>query len=254
MANRRLHPSESISSRGGKAIDSAYIKLKWNVQGIFDKIKVLKDDLDIRLKNIPLEDRREAEKRKEMNKIKKWQEQLTDFLRKIEYIKTVKIFKLEKTLNYKFITPDLLVLSLIQPSFTKIFNDFKTSSLEKTIQSLTTQDLDEFMHMHEAAKVLALIGDAAIDIALVQILWVPNISKVGDLTRKRAEIVSNKNLARVCDQLELYDCRIHLDPPAPNIIEDTINHTKGTIMEAMFGVIYLESGLEQVVLSALALK
>jgi len=241
-------------SQAGRTIDSSYVKLKWNIQGFFDKLKVLKEELDRRLKEIPSEDRKESEKRKETNKIKRWQEHLTDFLRKIEYLKTVKIFELEKILNHKFMTPDLLVLSLIQPSFKKLFNDFKTSSLEKNLKSLTAQDLENFMHMHEAAEVLALIGDAAIDIALVQILWVPNISKVGELTTNRADIVSNKNLGRICDKLDLYDCRIHMGPPAPNITEKTINHTKGTIVEAIFGVIYLERGLEQVVLSSLVLK
>lgn len=108
--------------------------------------------------------------------------------------------------------------------------------------------------MDEVARVLALIGDAAISLALVQILWQPNISNVGELTIKRAEFASNENLARICDKWDLYDHRIHFDPNKYDTKDVKINHVKGTIVEALFGVIYIENGLDQVISSIVALK
>ena len=241
-------------SRGTRAIDSSYVKLQWNIRGVFDKIWLLKEELERILSSVPEENLKESEKNRKARKIRRWIEQLSRIQSNVEYIKTVKMAEVEKSLNYLFSTPDLFVLSLVQPSFKNIFNDLKTSSLDSEIKSVTANDFEEFQHMDEAAKVLALIGDAVIDIALVQILWVPNISNVGSLTKGRSEIASNKNLARLCDKLGLYDCRIHQDPPAPDIKDETVNHTKGTIVEAIFGVMYLEQGLEQVFLSSLALK
>jgi dsRNA-specific ribonuclease len=89
---------------------------------------------------------------------------------------------------------------------------------------------------------------------LIQILWQPNISNVGELSKKRAEYASNKNLARVYDKWGLYDFRIHFDPNQSENNGKKINHAKGTIVEAIFGVVYIEAGLDQVVLSIDALK
>ncbi len=241
-------------NRATRTIDSSYVKLQWNIRGVFDKLWLLKEELERILSIVPQETIKESEKNRKIRKINRWIGQLNEIHKNVEYIKTVKMGQVEKSLNYQFSTPDLFVLSLVQPSFKNIFNDLKTSAFDSEIKSLSDNDFEEFQHMDEAAKVLALIGDAVIDIALVQILWVPNLSNVGTLTKGRAEIASNKNLARLCDKLGLYDCRLHLDPPAPDIKDVKINHSKGTIVEAIFGVMYLEQGLEQVLLSSLALK
>jgi dsRNA-specific ribonuclease len=57
--------------------------------------------------------------------------------------------------------------------------------------------LETCLSVDKAAKVLALIGDAAISLALIQILWQPNISNVGELSTRRSEYASNENLAKV---------------------------------------------------------
>jgi len=58
-------------------------------------------------------------------------------------------------------------------------------------------DFEPYLNMDEAAKVLALIGDAAISLALVQILWQPNISNVGELT-KNGQIMHQMNIWQRC--------------------------------------------------------
>lgn len=50
-----------------------------------------------------------------------------------------------------------------------------------------------------------------------------------------------------CDEWSLYDYRLKRlnDPSENNKLEKTINHEKGTLVEALFGVIYLEFGFEE---------
>ncbi|MFA4934623.1 MAG: ribonuclease III domain-containing protein [Candidatus Methanoperedens sp.] len=226
-----------------KISDVSYLKLKWNIQGVFDDLPIIERELENRLNQLPENNLRET------RITKNWIDHIRKINHKIQYIKKYKIIELEKNIGYSFTEPNLVVLSFIQPSIKNIFQEInKSSNINFRI------NFEPYLKMDEAARVLALIGDAAISLALVQILWQPNISNVGELTKKRAEFASNENLARICDKWDLYDHRIHFDPNKYDTKEKTINHVKGTIVEALFGVIYIENGLGQVISSIVALK
>ena len=94
------------------------------------------------------------------------------------------------------------------------------------------------------AKTLALVGDAAISMAVLHHLWKPDVETVGHLTQKRSEIVSNENLSQMCDKLQLFEYRIHFDPPTQTKSET--EHIKGTLIEAVYGIMYIRYGLERV--------
>ena len=76
-----------------------------------------------------------------------------------------------------------------------------------------------------------------------------SLATVGELTTKRREIVSNEYLAKVCDQWDLYDFRLSrlYEPTTKDAKEKTIEQEKATLVEAIFGVIYLEFGLQHLV-------
>lgn len=241
---KAIQPSPAI----GRVMDSSYAKLKWNVEGIFDKIKIIQNELSKRLKEVPIE---KINKRK---KIMGWQEQLNTIYQKIEHVRETIIDELEDALNYHFVTPDLLILSFVQPSIRNTFRELKIFFSEDGSFPLDITVFDDFMKLADATKVLAFIGDAALDLALVHISWQPNLSRVGDMHQQKKNINSNENLARICDKWDLYDSRIHLDPSAPTITEETIFRIKGTIVEAIFGVIYIENGLEPIISSIRVLK
>ena len=227
-----------------KINDLSYLKLKWNIQGIFDDFSILQSELEKQKVMLPennLKDRR---------KIANWIEQINKIDENIKKIKQLKLIELEQNLNYRFAEHDLVVLSFIQPSIKNLFNELSLFSSKVGLE----YNFEQYLNMDEAAKVLALIGDAVIDLALVQILWQPNISKVGELSQKRSDFASNENLARICDKWNLYDSRIHLDPNHLNVKDETINHVKGTIVEALFGVMYIESGLDKIITSIGVLK
>jgi ribonuclease-3 len=94
------------------------------------------------------------------------------------------------------------------------------------------------INLSEMAKVLALVGDAVISSAVLQHLWEPHLGDAGKITQKKAEIVSNNHMAKLCDKWKLYDYRIHFDPETPSKSE--MNHDKGTLLEAIYGIIYIE--------------
>lgn len=224
--------------------DSSYLKLKWNIQGIFDNFPEIERKLEHRINQLP------ENNIKERKRITNWINQIQKIDHSIQNVIKYKLGELEKNIKYNFAEPDLVVLSFIQPSVKNLFTELNIYSSKVGFNF----NLEPYLNMDEAAKVLALIGDAAIDLALVQILWEPNISNVGELTEKRSKFASNENLARICDKWDLYDFRIHFDPNKSEIKEETINHAKGTIIEALFGVMYIESGLDQIIPSIVALK
>lgn len=224
--------------------DSSYHKLKWNIKGVFDNIPIIEKTLENQLNQLPENNLRER------RKITNWIDQIKKINDNIYNIKKSKLVELERNINYTFAEPDLVVLSFIQPSIRKMFEELNTDSSKLGLNV----NFEPYLNMDKAAKVLALIGDAAISLALVQILWQPNISNVGGLSIKRAEYASNKNLAKVCDKWRLYGFRIHFDSNQSENNGKKINHAKGTIVEAIFGVVYIEAGLDQVVVSIDALK
>lgn len=217
--------------------DSSYHKLKWNIKGVFDNIPVIEKALENQLNQLPENNLRER------RKITNWIDRIRKINENINNIKKSKLVELERNINYNFAEPDLVVLSFIQPSIKKMFEELNIYSSSLNV------NFEPYLSMDKAAKVLALIGDAAISLALIQILWQPNISNVGELSTRRSEYASNENLARICDKWGLYDFRIHFGSD-----QSENNHAKGTIIEALFGVIYIEAGLNQVILSIDTLK
>jgi dsRNA-specific ribonuclease len=210
----------------------------------FDNFPAIVRELEHRIDQLP------ENNTKEKKRISNWINQINKIDHSIQNIVNYKLVELERNIKYNFAEPDLVVLSFIQPSVKNLFNELIIYFSKLDFKF----NFEPYLNMDEAAKVLALIGDAAIDLALVQILWEPNISNVGELTEKRSNFASNENLARICDKWNLYDFRIHFDPNKSEIKDETINHVKGTIIEALFGVMYIESGLEQIIPSIVALK
>ncbi len=224
--------------------DSSYLKLKWNIQGIFDNFPEIERELEHRINQLP------ENNTKERKRITNWINKIKKIDHGIQNIRKYKLGELEKNINYNFAEPDLVILSFIQPSVKNLFTELNIYFSKVGFDF----NFEPYLNMDEAAKVLALIGDAAIDLALIENLWEPNISNVGELTEKRSKFASNENLARICDKWDIYDFRIHFDPNKSEIKEETINHAKGTIIEALFGVMYIESGLDQIIPSIVALK
>jgi len=218
-------------------------RLKWNAIGLEKKTQLLYNTVQQEKDEIP------ADHLSKHRKLQGFLDQLNHVLDKMNKIQKELIPKLEEILNLGFKTPELVMLSLCRPSIRNIYEDMEKHFKDQNNNPLKTDDYEELAASGDAANVLALIGDAALDLSVVQTFWDSSLATVGKLTKKREGIVANSNLARICDEWKLYDYRLNRlnDPSEKNAKPKTVQHEKGTLVEAIYGVIYLEFGFEELV-------
>ena len=216
-------------------------RLKWNAIGLEKRTQLLYDTLQKEKDNLPPE---------HLNKHKRLQgflDQVNYISDKIRRIQNELIPKLEEIFKVEFKTPELVMLALCRPSIRNIYQDLENHFVVQKNNPLKRDDYKELASSGDAANVLALIGDSVLDLSVVQTLWDSSLATVGRLTTKRASIVANDNLAKICDQWNLHDFRLNRlnDPSELNAKLKTIQHEKATLVEAIYGVIYLEFGFEE---------
>ena len=216
-------------------------KLNWNAIGLVKKTRMLKDYIEREKNDIPIEHT------KKYATLSGFLVELNHILEQMEKIKKIIIPKLENLFHLTFSTPEMVMFALARPSIRNIFEHLNIHFKDDVNRPVSEEALIELASSGDAAVVLALIGDAALDLAIVQILWHSSLSKTGDLTMKRKKVVSNKNLAIYCEEWGLYSCR--LNRLQANPVEDpkteTIEHIKGTLVESIMGVVYLEFGFKK---------
>ena len=215
-------------------------KLKWNAIGLAKKTQLLQQYILDEKNAIPDDHTNKHAKRQ------RYLDELDHLLERMEKIEKILIPKLEEIFRLKFTTPELIMFALSHTSIRNIFEDLNTHFNNDSNRPLKEEELVELASSGDAAKVLALIGDAALDLAIIQLLWNLTLSTTGKLTEKRKDVVSNNNLAKYCDLWNLYGCQLNrfkvIEPEVTK--HDTIIHDKGTLVESILGVIYLEFGLE----------
>ena len=215
-------------------------KLKWNAIGLVKKTQILHDYLQNEKNNVPVDHTSKS------SKLIGYLTELNHLLEKMEKIEIIIIPKLEKLFRLKFTTPELVLFAFSRPSIRNIFDDLSKHFRNDENAPLNEKELMELASSGDAADVLALLGDAALDLAIIQLLWDSSLSKTGNLTVKRQEVVSNQNLAKSCDEWGLFTCRLNRlrSSIEEDAKQDTINHEKATLVESILGVIYLEFGLK----------
>ena len=218
-------------------------RLKWNAIGFEKKTQLLFETLRQEKDEIP------KDHISKNRKLQGFLDQLSHVLDKMRKIQTELIPKLEVIFKLEFRTPELVMLSLCRPSIRNIYQDMEKHFNYQKNNPLEIDEYKELASSGDAANVLALLGDAALDLSVVQTLWDSSLATVGRLTKKRAGIVANDNLAKVCDEWNLYEFRLNRlnDPFEKNAKPKTIQHEKGTLVEAIYGVIYLEFGFEELI-------
>jgi ribonuclease-3 len=176
-------------------------------------------------------------------KLERWQEQIDEINVRIRYIKKTLGPKLEKELDLKIKTKERLIAAMFQPSTKNLFLELGTQYRGKN-NPFEDEGFDALILLSESAKRFALLGDAAISMAVIYHLWQTPAEDVGKLTQDKSSIVSNEHMADLCDRWGLYEHRIHFDPETPS--KGEIEHDKGTLVEAIYGIIQIEQGFEQV--------
>ena len=199
------------------------------------RIRELVEDLSIRRKNIRL-------RQKHQKKIDAWISQLEIILVQISNINSIVIPAIQQDIgnSFSFSNRNLVLTALVQPSVKKIFTEIKTQFKDDPEFIVKPKNLDLLERCSDMAKSFAWIGDTAIKFAILMKIWKPGITPE-ELHKRRQSLETNENLSILCDKWKLFNYRINFDPPDPK--HATINEIKGTLVEAIYGVLFIERGI-----------
>jgi dsRNA-specific ribonuclease len=178
-----------------------------------------------------------------LGKVDKWLEQLDEVNDRIRYIKKTLTPKLEKVFDLKIKNKEILQAALFQPSTKNLFLELEIQYRREN-NPFDDGGFEALVSLSESSKRFALLGDAAISMAVIYHLWQTVREDVGQLTQDKSSIVSNEHMADLCDKWGLYEHRIHFDPETPS--KGEIIHDKGTLVEAVYGIVQMEHGFDQV--------
>jgi ribonuclease-3 len=199
----------------------------------------IEDRLDLLSKTIQNTQRETPENNtKLLTKLERWLLDIGSIQGSLERVREDLVPYLEGVLGITFKKKELFQVAMFQPSTKNIFMELETQYRRSVEDSLGSDGFAQMINLSEMAKVLALVGDAVISSAVLQHLWKPHLGDAGKITQRKAEIVSNEHMAVLCDKWNLYEYRIHFDPDTPSKSE--MEHDKGTLLEAIYGIIYLE--------------
>lgn len=217
------------------------LKLKSNLSRVFQELSEIFDIIKEDLLNIS------DKTSKKSKKLNKWLDMINNFLLKHENIQLNLKTSLEKKFSIKFKNSDLITLALFRPSTKNVFTELSIYFQEEHPNFLNIEKLVYMSNLGDIAEGLATLGDRALDLAVLHTLWEEGITDKGTLSLEKEQIVENPNLAIYCDDLDLYTNRIHMEKNVNETKPETIIDIKGTLIEAIIGIIYLEKGVQGVI-------
>lgn len=217
------------------------LKLKSNLSRVFQELSEISDILKEDLLNIS------DKTSKKSKKLNKWLDMLNNFLLKHENIQLNLKTSLEKKFSIKFKNSDLITLALFRPSTKNTFTELSIYFQEEHPNFLNIEHLGYMSNLGDIAEGLALLGDRALDLAVTHTLWEKGITDKGIITKEKEKLVVNSNLAKYCDNLDLYHSRIHMELNVKQPKTKKFDQKKGTLVEAIIGIIYLEKGVQGVI-------
>jgi dsRNA-specific ribonuclease len=224
--------SATTEGRGSLKEDDKIPALSYNPIHIENRLDALTKTITLTQKETPETNTRL------LAKLERWLWDIGLMQKSLKRIRHDLVPDLERILELKFENEELFQVTMFQPSTKNIFMELETQYRRSENDPLGSDGYVQMINLGEMAKVLALVGDAVISSAVLQHLWKPHLGNAGKITQRKAEIVSNENMARLCDHWNLYEYRIHFDPDPPSKVE--MDHDKGTLVEAIYGIIYLE--------------
>jgi dsRNA-specific ribonuclease len=217
--------------------------MKWNLNidltTIFEDIETISYLLK---EEISLFDNKE---KKLFKKLVKWDIEIEKILFLIQMIKSKIIPSIQQKLNFEFKDHNKIILALFSKSTKNIFKEMNKERFIKKRHAhiLNTDKLNHLASLGEIAEGLATLGDKVLGLAAIHIIWEKGLFKKGDITREKKNLEKNSKLAKIFDDLNLEQAKISIAPKNEGTKIKTINHEKGTIMEAIFWIIYSENGL-----------
>jgi len=170
---------------------------------------------------------------------------ISNIEKRFERIKEVYIPSIKTATGHEFLNPDLFFFVFLYKEIAMVFNEAQTNPVKPGgIELLNSQDLREMKEVTEDRQTLAYIGDAVLETGVMASTWslqeTRKIPLSEFLHNERNKLVENEPLSRFWDSLKLDDTPIIANLPPEN------DETKGSSMEAVFGIIFLEGGLDAV--------
>jgi 23S rRNA maturation mini-RNase III len=163
---------------------------------------------------------------------------------KFSRIKSNSIPKITKATGHNFSYHNFFLFVFLYREINAVFNEAQTNPVNAgAVETLSLPELKDMCSVSEDRLTLAYIGDAALELAVIASIWPPDSTEIPSkqfLHDERNKLVENIPLSHYWDSMELYDPAILIQPSNEN------SETKGSYMEAVFGIIYLEGGLEAV--------
>jgi hypothetical protein len=136
--------------------------------------------------------------------------------------------------GYTFLNENLIITAMVQPSLKNTFSEISRHFENEPGFKRFQERLNLLEKCPDTALSLAWAGDTAIKYAILRKIWKPGVTTEA-LHNTRKVLETNENLSILCDRWKLFENRIHFDPPDPK--QETISHTKGTLVEAIFGAL-----------------
>lgn len=170
----------------------------------------------------------------------RWSCDLDKILAQISLFEKDALPSIEKDLGYPFRNRNLVLTAMMQSGNKNTFSRIQKQSGQNFRLPISPTDLGFLITSSDIADSLAWIGDTAINYAVLSYIWEPGIT-TEKLHKKRESFETNKNLSGLCDVWNLYRYRFFQDSVEPK--EKTLNKIKGTLTEAIFGVIFIEQDL-----------
>lgn len=152
-------------------------RLKWNAIGLITKTEKLKNFIALQLDQTP------QEYTNIRKTLRNFLDELQNLLKSIELIESVLLPKLEKILRIHFETPEMVFLALCRPSLNNLFEQLQIRFQKEENSAFPSVDFKELCNIGDVGDTLALIGDAALDLATIESFWDSSISKIGELTK-----------------------------------------------------------------------
>jgi dsRNA-specific ribonuclease len=180
---------------------------------------------------------------KKREKFSRWAEDLEKILEQISLFKKHAVPLITSDLEYTFGNRNLVLTAMMQYGMRNVFSEIKTQFGNDPEHPVSPDDLDWLIAAPDTAGSLAWLGDSAIRFAVSLYVWEPKLTKE-QLHNKREALVTDRNLSDLCNHWQLYRYRFYQDSVQPE--EKRLEEIKGTFTEAIFGVIFVEKGIEGV--------
>ena len=176
-------------------------------------------------------------------KFETWMQHLDRISDQTSEIEKVVLPLMEKDLGYPFTNKDLVITAMFQPSLKNTIDEILVHFRKEPDFEMFKDELTQLVNSPETAKSLAWAGDTVIKFAILRNIWKPGITPE-ELHNTRKSLENNENLSNLCDRWKLFEHRVHFDPDTPKPKAE--RKIKGTLVESMFGIIYIEKGIDGV--------